>query len=191
MIDLERKLKATNLLPAVKRLMELEAISISENLSRGFKPKKETHVRLTDAYFSEEKLNALFDTLRRAPAQEALLLRYLDLAQAQTALNLNNSQLLAEVSRQALCDEQTSANSALSALRKKGVLATYDFVTSRLKLPTDKLSKGERQRFGGNVRSWPRNNSMPSTKLTARSRKRMCVCCTGLLRAVKPRCIWR
>ena len=59
--------------------MELEAISISENLSRGFKPKKETHVRLTDAYFSEEKLNALFDTLRRAPAQEALLLRYLGL----------------------------------------------------------------------------------------------------------------
>lgn len=148
LIDLERKLKATNLLPAVKRLMELEAISISENLSRGFKPKKETHVRLTDAYFSEEKLNALFDTLRRSPAQEALLLRYLDLAQAQTALNLNNSQLLAEVSRQALCDEQTSANSALSALRKKGVLATYDFVTSRLKLPTDKLSEEERQRLG-------------------------------------------
>ena len=68
--------------------------------------KKETHVRLTDAYFSEEKLNALFDTLSR-PAQEALLLRYLDLAQAQTALNLNNSQLLAEVSRQACVYEQT------------------------------------------------------------------------------------
>ena len=33
------------------------------------------------------------------------------------------------------------------------MLATYDFVTSRLKLPTDKLSEEERQRLGVNVRS--------------------------------------
>lgn len=120
LIDMERKLKATNLLPAVKRLMEIGAVNISENLSRGFKPRKETHVKLTEAYFSEDALNRMPDTLHRAPAQEALLLRYPDLAEAQASLKLNNQQLLAEVSKQALCANQASANAALTALRKKG-----------------------------------------------------------------------
>lgn len=146
--DVERKLKAANLLPAVKRLMEIGAVSVSEKLSQGFKPRTETHVKLRVPYFSEEALNALFPTLKRATAQEALLLRYLDLAKASAAIALQNPQMLADVSRAKLCEASPSADAALAALRKKGVLETYNVVTRRLRTPFDKLTAEERERLG-------------------------------------------
>lgn len=146
--DVERKLKAANLLPAVKRLMETGAVSVSERMSQGFKPRTETHVRLCETYFDEEALNALFPTLKRAPAQEALLLRYLDLSKASAALVLKNVGLLEKVSRAALCETTASAEAALAALRKKGVLETYDVVTRRLRTPLDHLTAEEREHLG-------------------------------------------
>lgn len=129
--ELEKKVHLTRLLHPVRHLMDLGAVAVRESLVSGFKPRTETHVRLSDDYVDEGRLNAFLERLHRAPARERLLLRYLDLSQAHAALTLHNATLLKEVSRQALCAEPGS-DAALNALRKEGVLTTYPYVVQRI-----------------------------------------------------------
>lgn len=130
--ELAKKLGLKNMLPPVKRLMDLGAVVVRESLEQGFRPRTESRVELEAAYFDEAKLHGVLDSLQRAPAQQALLLRYLDLAQAPAALRLQNAGLLLPVTRHALCTTpQTDA--ALTQLRKKGVLAVRQVEVPRLK----------------------------------------------------------
>lgn len=130
----ERELRSGSLLATARRLMALEAVSVRESLSQAFKPRTETHVRLCRAYASQEQLNALFPTLKRAPAQEALLLSYLDASHAATAISLHNASLLKEVSKRDLLQAfEGSGEAAFNALRKKGVIETYAYEVGRLR----------------------------------------------------------
>lgn len=129
--ELERKAGAHGLLPAVRRLMETGAVRVHEVMAERFKPRTELRVRLAKGDFSEAAVSRTLDALRRAPAQEALLLRYLDLSGASAALTLHNAGLLKEVSRAALC-EAPGADGALASLRRKGILQTYTAETGRL-----------------------------------------------------------
>lgn len=131
LMAVEKELGQPNLLRPMRRLMELGAVAVREVLGAGFKPRTEMHVKLTEDFFDEKKMGGLLDKLHRAPAQERLLLRYLDLAQASAALTLHNPAMLAEVSRKALCPAQGD-EAALSALRRRSVLTTYPFVLRRL-----------------------------------------------------------
>lgn len=130
--ELEKKTGQKISLRAIRRMMDMGAILVREAINDTFKPRTEMHVRLAENYFSEEKLNEAFSLLTKSNAQTALLTRYLDLADAPAALTLRNSKLLKEVSRHELCMEK-SADSALAALRKRGILTTYPFTISRLK----------------------------------------------------------
>ena len=130
--ELAKKLGLKNPLPPVKRLLDLGAVVVRESLEQGFRPRTESRVELEAAYFDEAKLHSVLDSLQRAPAQQALLLRYLDLAQAPAALRLQNAGLLLPVTRHALCPPpQTDA--ALTQLRKKGVLAVRQVEVPRLR----------------------------------------------------------
>lgn len=131
--EVEKELRTGNLLPAVRRLMEIGAVKVSERMGQGFRPKTETHVRLAKAFFNEQKLNTLFDELHRAPKQAQLLLKYLEMAEAPAALRLRNPQLLAEVAKQTLLLEAMAGEAAFSALRAKGVFEVYPYETGRLK----------------------------------------------------------
>ena len=130
--ELAKKLGLKNPLHPVKRLLDLGAVVVRESLDQGFRPRTESRVELEAAYFDEAKLHGVLNSLQRAPAQQALLLRYLDLAQAPAALRLQNAGLLLPVTRHALCTTpQTDA--ALTQLRKKGVLAVRQVEVPRLK----------------------------------------------------------
>lgn len=129
--ELEKELGLKNLMGPVRRLMDLQAVQVSETLSQGFRPRTETRVRLAEAYFSEARLNELLDALQRAPAQLSLLLSYLDQAQAPAALRLQNAALLAPVAKRALCVARGS-EAAFSALRRRGVLEVEQAEVSRL-----------------------------------------------------------
>ncbi len=130
----ERELHTGSLLATARRLMDLGAVSVRETLSQAFKPRTETHVRLCEAFASQERLNELFPTLKRAPAQESLLLKYLDASHAATAIALHNASLLKEVSkRDLLLTVEGSGEAAFNALRKKGVLETYAYEVGRLR----------------------------------------------------------
>lgn len=138
--ELEKQWKEAGLMRPMRRLTEMGAVVVRESLATAYKPRTVTHVRLTDDYFHEERLNALLDTLRRAPAQEALLLRYLDLSASAAALTLHNQSLVRLVTKRELCPT-AQGQSALAALRVKGVLEVYQVETTRLKAPDEELSK--------------------------------------------------
>ncbi len=131
LLTLEKELKERNLMPPMRRLMELGAVVVREALQQSFKPKKELYVRLAPAHFSEKALHSALDLLQRAPAQHALFLHYLELSKATAAVTLDNPQLLQPVSRHSLCTEPAHAT-ALAALRKRGLVEVYEVEQSRL-----------------------------------------------------------
>lgn len=131
LIDIEKALGLHNLMRPIKRLMELEAIIVRESIAHTYKPRKAAYVRLTPAFQSEASLHQALNSLTRATAQAKLLVRYLDLSKATTAITLHNAQLLQPVSRHDLCQEP-NANAALTALRKRGILEVYEVEQSRL-----------------------------------------------------------
>lgn len=130
--DLQRKAGTGNVLRTVRALLEKGAIVVKEHIERSFRPRTEQHVRLTETYFDEEKLNTLFADLKRAPRQAEMLVHYLDMASAATALRLRNARLLAEVSQKQLT-QTAGSSSALSALVKRGVLECYAYEVARLR----------------------------------------------------------
>lgn len=140
LLSLEKDLGERNLMRPAKRLIDLGAVAVRETITESFKPRKQAFVRLTEAYQTEKALHQALDTLKRAKAQEALLLRYLDLSKATTAITLHNAQLLQPVSRHDLCQEPNAAT-ALSALRKRGILEVYEVEQSRLQ-SIDERSEG-------------------------------------------------
>ena len=80
---LEKELHRGGLMRQVRELMEIGAIKVREALSQGFKPRTQTYVRLVEDHATDAAVHSLLDLLKRAPAQEALFLRYLDPAQEE------------------------------------------------------------------------------------------------------------
>lgn len=130
--SVEKALHMRNLLSTARSLLEIGAISIHESMNRGFKPRTEIHVRLTETYMNESRLNDFFATLKRMPAQEAMLTHYLDRADAAAAITLGNRSLLKEVAKRDLISECQNSGSALATLQRKGVLETYPYEVGRL-----------------------------------------------------------
>lgn len=129
--ELGKRTKRKNIVREVRRMMDKGMIIVRETVNDTFRPRTETHVRLNDDFFSEEKLNIVFSQLSKSPAQTALLTRYLDISDAPAALTQKNASLLKEVNKQELCNGNRG-DAALSALRKRGILISYPFTISRL-----------------------------------------------------------
>lgn len=127
-VELERHTGIKNLLPVITSLLTRGAVSVNEELRKGFKIKTESYIRLAEAYNNEEALNQLFDALKRAKKQEELLLRFLSLSNALNPL------LSRELSRKELVDNQEGYTASLSALLKKGILESYEKEVSRLEM---------------------------------------------------------
>ncbi|MCF0197950.1 MAG: primosomal protein N' [Bacteroidaceae bacterium] len=158
--ELQKATAVRNILPVVKQLLERGAVVMKEEIKRTYKPKTVACVRLTEAFFSEAELTRVLGEMhQRSPKQEALLLRYLDVAQASVALRMANPQLLVEVEKQALLREFSQA--VLSAVRDKGVLEVYEKTVGRLAadvLPQDlklrALSPAQQTAHDAICRAW-------------------------------------
>lgn len=118
----------------VKSLLNKGILLMKEEVKRSYKPRTEVRVRLSEAYFNEEKLHALFDELRRAPKQLAVLMKYVEMSGCVAALRLCNSKLLAEVSRKALTEAANVSPAVCNALVERGVLTVYLSEVGRLPL---------------------------------------------------------
>ena len=119
-----------NPLRVIKSLFDKGALMMHEQLQRNYRPKTVNCVRLTEAFFSEGRLNQLYEELRRAPKQADLLTRYLDLSKASAALTLQNRSLLVELEKSTLMEGQSEA--AFKGLKERGVLEVYEKAVSRL-----------------------------------------------------------
>lgn len=131
--QIQKAIGLNNIFPIIKSLLGKDAVAMQESLSRSFKPRTETHVKLCAGYRNQEKLGQLFELLKRSERQTALLLAYLDASHATTALALGNEELLCEVSKKDLLSKVEGGEAALTALRSKGILETYPFEVGRLK----------------------------------------------------------
>ena len=128
--ELQKAVEVKNILPVIKSLLEKGAVVMREELKRTYRPKTVHCIRLTEAFFSENRLNQLFEDLGRAQKQKDLLLRYLDLSKASAALTLQNRSLLVELEKQSLIEGFSEA--AFKGLRDRGVLEVYEKQISRL-----------------------------------------------------------
>ena len=138
--SLQKKTGIRNILPIVKRLLEKGAIRMKEEVKRTYKPRYATYVRITDLYFSEEKLNETLTQLKRSAKQSELLLGYASLSGLSAALALQNQQLLKEISRQELVECTACTPGVLKALCQKGILELYQKPIGRIaqqNLPTE------------------------------------------------------
>lgn len=123
--ELNKLMGMKNVLPLVKRMMDVGAVIVSEELKNKYKPKQETYVRLAQEYMEETKLSALFDDLGKAKKQVELLMIYMQLS------CLLQPQHRKEVSKKELMAKHASP-AALSAMVEKGIMELYKKDVDRL-----------------------------------------------------------
>jgi primosomal protein N' (replication factor Y) len=131
--ELEKQTGLRHVVPVVASLLARGAVEVSEELKKGYAPRMQTFIRLTDAYRNEDRLQEAFDSLKRAPKQEALLLCYLDLSRAL------NPQLSKEIAAKELLEHSGCLSSVLDGLLKRGVLERYEKEVGRLQQPVCRI----------------------------------------------------
>ena len=131
--ELEKKTGLRNVVPVVASLMAKGAVEVSEELKRGFVPKKQTFIRLAEAYEDEGKLQAVFADFRRAKKQEHLLICFLEFSHAL------NPALVRELSKKELLECSGCSPAILDSLLKRGVLESYEKEVGRLQVPVCRL----------------------------------------------------
>ena len=130
--QLQKACGDAHVLRVVKSLLDKGVVVMEEEVRRTYKPRTEVHVRLTAACFNEDKLHEILDGLKRAARQQAVLLKYLELADAVAALRLKNRRLLSEVGRKQLAEAVGVSVAVCNALVERGILENYAYETGRL-----------------------------------------------------------
>ena len=120
-------------LSALRFLIDNGFAQVKEHMRESFKPRTETYVRLHPDLLSDERLNEVFDSLKRSPKQDAMLLSYLHLSKPASAITLRNPKLLREVSKRELLKESGGTDNALKGLLDKDILERYSVEVGRLK----------------------------------------------------------
>ena len=129
---LQKRTGIRNILPVIKRLLERDAIHIREEVKRTYKPRFATYIKITEPYFSEEKLNETLSGLKRSTKQAEVLTCYASLSGLSAALALQNRQLLREITRQELTEYASCTPGVLKALCQKGILELYQKPVGRI-----------------------------------------------------------
>ncbi|NNE77548.1 MAG: primosomal protein N' [Pricia sp.] len=111
-----------NILPVLNRLLEKNVIILKEEMYEEYRPKLVRYVKLSASYRSEEKLEALLESLTRAPKQSQVILSLFQI-QAVNKKPINISDL-----------EKVSGGSraVIKALIDKGILEEYFIQTDRV-----------------------------------------------------------
>ncbi len=129
--ELQKLVTAANVLPVVKRLLDKGIVVMKEEVKRTYRAKTVSCVRLTEEYFSEEKLEQAIKEMKQARKQQEMLDAYFLLSRMDVALKLRNRQMLLEVERSTLL-EKGGNPALLRALKERGILETYEKSVTRL-----------------------------------------------------------
>ena len=118
----------------VSRLIDREAVRVSERVVDNYRPKTETCVRLKCSHGDEQRMHEFFDLVQRARKQEQLLMAYLDLSHW---MGRDEPQ---EVSKEALLKRADVSQAVLSAAMQRGIFETYKRSINRFAVLGNKLS---------------------------------------------------
>lgn len=103
----------------VSRLLDMDALHVSERVIDNYRPKTEPCVRLTVTRDNEQALHQHFDQLKRAPKQETLLLAYLDMSHWLQGGDVK------EVSKENLLKRAGVSSAVLHEAVKRGIFEIY------------------------------------------------------------------
>lgn len=124
--ELSRKLGVANVMPLVKRLLDRGAVSVLELVEQKFRVKSIACVRLNERYLSDALLAEVFDSLKRAPKQLELLMRFIELS------NCLKPARQQEITRSELLEKTGTSPVVLTSLLEKDILCVYQKEISRL-----------------------------------------------------------
>lgn len=120
--DIAKLLGQKTVMPILKALFEKNIVTISEEVSERYKPRKRTYLTLNPAYHNQESLKELFGILeKRAPKQADAVLAFIKLSRQQKAVSKNE-----------LIEESGSGDSSIKSLIEKEVFIAEDRNVSRL-----------------------------------------------------------
>lgn len=123
--DIAKTLHDPNLLGAVRRLIDLEAVFVREQMNRSSRRNQVPMVRLTGDFAHAETLNQTLDSMKRAKAQAALLMRFLQLSGIEDmADEADSGWTELAVEKGILCPDANS-KTTLNLLIKKGILECF------------------------------------------------------------------
>lgn len=111
--------------PIVKRLIDKGVVVAEEELKESYRPKKEKYVELAAEYQNEDKIEALFDELKRAVKQQELFMLYLQMS--------NYFANKVAVKKTELLNKVSSSPAVLKGLYEKGILTEYALEIGRFK----------------------------------------------------------
>lgn len=124
--ELSRLVKVKNLLPTMQSLLAKGAITLSEQLKDGYKPKYETYVTVTDRLLDNEVMNKTAAELERSPKQLELLLKFLSMS----SFYVKGEQK--EVSKKELLAKADATPAVLQGLIKKDIFQLYEKEVGRI-----------------------------------------------------------
>ncbi len=126
--DIEKKTGFKNVEAIVSRLLEREAIMISEKLVERYRSKKVVYVRLTAAQGDSDALHEAFDKVKGAKKQEKTLLALIEL----TGISRRDN-VIKEVSRDELLERSGTTAPIVKAMEEKGIVEIYKKEINRFK----------------------------------------------------------
>ena len=102
-----------------------------------YRPRTIDCVRITEEYFDPFKLNAVLSTMKVAPKQQLLMLKYIELTGLGAALTLKNPQILKEITKEELLKAVGCSSTILKAVCDRGLLEEYEVLVDRI--PTGQI----------------------------------------------------
>ncbi|MDO4461729.1 MAG: primosomal protein N' [Bacteroidia bacterium] len=125
--DLTSHIGGANPIPQLKKLMDMEALYISEQLKDAYKPKTESAYKLSNiCRENEDEFLAKMDALSRAPKQQEALMLFIQLGGGLGQISLGKA-----VRREELAKRDVTT-AVLNELVKKGILVCEKQEVSRL-----------------------------------------------------------
>lgn len=129
--DIVSKVDFKNPMGVIKSLLNKQAISINEEIENDYQPKVEYFILLSQEYRTNDALNNLLEGMKRAPAQQKLILALLSLADnPKEMLNFR-------ISKKLIQERVDVSTGVLTALIQKGVLVQEEQTVSRLSSSKD------------------------------------------------------
>lgn len=115
--ELTQHCNTFNPLPQLKKLLDMDALFISEELRDSYKPRTDKFYSLADDARTDGALNTWFDKLEKAPKQMDTLMKFI-----QSVGGLGKAMMGKAIQREELCKGTDISTTALAELVKKGVL---------------------------------------------------------------------
>ena len=122
--DVAKLLGIKTIHPYLKSLVDKGYIAVEQELKKGFVPKTETYIGLTDEADQEEKLKTIFDELIRAPKQLEALMYFVHLSSRYTDKVRN-------VKKDDLLKDERVSSQAIKELVKKNIFKEVKVETGR------------------------------------------------------------